>query len=615
MEEEVLKLWCGRAPEQRKAIMTVQDPEIVRLIDFNMRTLWTAEIQARQFGVEGPIDPFDRSQLPLVSTMQFDGGANSDEKISKQVKWPSEFYEDPLVVPTALRCALRVRTEGGPALWGGAAEAPQPCSWARLLQPPAKSWIDFERQLAHLVKQLVLHAFEEEQTGRGGAAAVDAGRRGDSVGAELAEHSDNAAGSGDDEGNGAGGEELQRAAPSAARAQKRARQRERRRLGKFLARTVGGAAADGAALATAAELAAAATAEQATGVPAAVAPAVWDLPEGGSNVMRVLEAHVLAGAVANGRAEAKALPAVASDRAAAAAELGDLRPSVAAGVRDLPESATNVLYWLSVEAGHEERGSAGPAREAPAVDSVARDSAAASEALAAAAEAPSAVGLVQEGSGSTASQEASAQEQPPIAMAGFSGSVAARGVGRGRPMGAAEQGPWIGLHGRGMGVGRGKALTPPPGLQGLNLQRRSLPGGLSRPWMPGPPIVEVDDEGANGTPQASTEWPSWPDEDLPDGVFTGVDKLDTSYAASAADWGRTPSTYASPAQSPAMRPAAHPYNSAGGAGGGPAFQLSVPTVPPTMMFVTVPLALAQNCPHCGRHFALPVEGVQNWVPA
>ena len=81
-----------------------------------MRMLWTAELQARQFGVRGSTDPLDNSQLPLLATMQFDGFTNQGparpgflkhmgalsnsalwrgEKVFKLVKWPKESWELP----------------------------------------------------------------------------------------------------------------------------------------------------------------------------------------------------------------------------------------------------------------------------------------------------------------------------------------------------------------------------------------------------------------------------------------------------------------------------------------------------------------------------------------
>lgn len=86
-----------------------------------------------------------------------------------------------------------------------------------------------------------------------------------------------------------------------------------------------------------------------------------------------------------------------------------------------------------------------------------------------------------------------------------------RGFGRGRPMGRFFEGPFLGR-----GMGRGRALAPPPGLQGLSLSGQRLPGSLSRPWMAGPPIPEDEDV---TTPQSSWANPqarwSVPSLDLP----------------------------------------------------------------------------------------------------
>ncbi|CAE7746653.1 unnamed protein product [Symbiodinium sp. CCMP2592] len=121
-----------------------------------MRMLWTAELQARQFGVRGSTDPLDNSQLPLLATMQFDGFTNQGEKVFKLVKWPKEYHEDPMVLASALRLSLQ-------AVAGNKRRQPaaiKPNRWYQLLSPPAQSWAGFEIQLAQLVEQLILRARE-----------------------------------------------------------------------------------------------------------------------------------------------------------------------------------------------------------------------------------------------------------------------------------------------------------------------------------------------------------------------------------------------------------------------------------------------------------------------
>eukprot|EP00421_Protoceratium_reticulatum_P047508 CAMPEP_0168434152 /NCGR_PEP_ID=MMETSP0228-20121227/39762_1 /TAXON_ID=133427 /ORGANISM="Protoceratium reticulatum, Strain CCCM 535 (=CCMP 1889)" /LENGTH=413 /DNA_ID=CAMNT_0008448307 /DNA_START=31 /DNA_END=1273 /DNA_ORIENTATION=- len=218
----------------------------------------------------------------------------------------------------------------------------------------------------------------------------------------------------------------------------------------------------------------------------------------------------------------------------------------------------------------------------------------------------------------------------PSLAAGFGQSTGARGVGRGRPISGDQQGPWHSPLGR--GVGRGKALAPPPGLQGLNLQgSQKILGGLSQPWMPGPPIPEDDDE-SGGTPilhwadpQDRAGLSTWlpPNLELPSSAF-GLSRNGGSTPSYAE---HTPSYWASyaldtggevvedpiPTESPGLKMSAIGDRLGtcgslfGGAGAaGPEYGLFSPGVIP--MYVTVPIAMAHMCPHCGKHFALPPGG-------
>lgn len=226
------------------------------------------------------------------------------------------------------------------------------------------------------------------------------------------------------------------------------------------------------------------------------------------------------------------------------------------------------------------------------------------------------------------------EDERPITLAGFGGGAAARGVGRGRPMGAQAEGPLHATHGRGMG--RGRALAPPPGLQGLSLHRNqhNVPGGLSRSWMPGPPIPEAEVEDS-GTVENSPVWPTWPADvdhngmpggwlpelELPSNALLGSEFAWSKHSAMSPslDWGRTPSTLASPPEmaSPALR-TSNPYAAASigaavtgsgmdaaSAAAAAAAAMQAPMVIP--MYVTVPLAMAHSCPHCHKHFALHSE--------
>ena len=69
--EEVLAAWGSWTPEVRARTLAITDAELVMQIEAHMKSLWEAEIKARQAGVSGPVHPFDHSQLPLLSTMQF----------------------------------------------------------------------------------------------------------------------------------------------------------------------------------------------------------------------------------------------------------------------------------------------------------------------------------------------------------------------------------------------------------------------------------------------------------------------------------------------------------------------------------------------------------------
>jgi len=253
-EDELLAFWGTLPPEERHSLLQIQDPECVRLIDLNMRMLWTAEIQARQFGVRGPTDPFDQSQLPLLATMQFDGSPGVDgEEVLKLVKWPQEFTSDPTIVVNAIRFARQSSEHG---------TRQKPCAlksqrWNQLFIPPAKSWAGFELQLAQLVEQLVIKAREggspRNQSNRSsrrpshspGAAPDPAATISCSAVSQAPETreadeklTDDCGGEGtrNDPIWEAEAEENIQVKAGGARAAKRLRQRERRKLGKALAR-------------------------------------------------------------------------------------------------------------------------------------------------------------------------------------------------------------------------------------------------------------------------------------------------------------------------------------------------------------------------------------------
>eukprot|EP00439_Symbiodinium_sp_Y106_P058286 s278_g8.t1 len=208
--------------------------------------LWTAELQARQFGVRGSTDPLDNSQLPLLATMQFDGFTNQGEKVFKLVKleegkslahqaYVQEYHEDPMVLASALRLSLQ-------AVAGNKRRQPaaiKPNRWYQLLSPPAQSWAGFEIQLAQLVEQLILRAREAPEApstaqlpdGKEVWASWDAQKTTcDAV--SVAQARQAVPRSTEEEAEEQAEEKEEQGQAGGARAAKRARQRERRKLGK-----------------------------------------------------------------------------------------------------------------------------------------------------------------------------------------------------------------------------------------------------------------------------------------------------------------------------------------------------------------------------------------------
>jgi len=190
--DDILEAWCAWAPADRERVLSLQDDQIVQFLDVHMRSLLHAENEARRLGIKSPEQPFtfDHTQVPLLSTMQFDGERpeGSTSKVYKRVRWPKELSEDAAIIPACLRSAL-------PAASPVRTVSPQ--LWLQLLPPP-EAWIDLERALARLVEQLVLREYISVEGGSGDEDAADV--------------------------------------PVTGRAAKRARQRERRRVGKAVAR-------------------------------------------------------------------------------------------------------------------------------------------------------------------------------------------------------------------------------------------------------------------------------------------------------------------------------------------------------------------------------------------
>jgi len=496
--------------------------------------------------------------------MQFDGFTNQGEKVFKLVKWPKEYHEDPMVLASALRLSLQ-------AVAGNKRRQPaaiKPNRWYQLLSPPAQSWAGFEIQLAQLVEQLILRAREAPEApstaqlpdGKEVWASWDAQKTTcDAV--SVAQARQAVPRSTEEEAEEQAEEKEEQGQAGGARAAKRARQRERRKLGKALAR---GEAVE--------ELAAA----KGVTVPAQRR----DRPKQPEATEATEALELLPGKASEpspdpgfDKSPKRALETAAAQAAPTTAMVRDVKPAEAA----------------------EDKAQSDDAEDDDIVP-----------------------GLYADGSW-----------------------AAARGFGRGRPMGRLFEGPSFGLHGRGMG--RGRALAPPPGLQGLQLSgSQRMPATLSRPWMAGPPIPEDEDI---STPQATLldtqarTWPvpplelplshrrAWADMDsgsdmsvserrasFKDGYWS---QGQASYVPTPVQrWSKTPSPPCSPAPGLALGGGGFALPDA--ACGPSAVALAATSAASAMsasmslaankdfvipVYVTVPIAVAKCCPHCGKHFA------------
>lgn len=630
MEGGLLATWAARSAAERAACLQICDPEVVQLIDANMRMLWAAEIQAWQFGMQGPSHPVQHSQLPLLSTIQFDGamqGATADpQNVVKRVKWPQEVSDDPLVVISALQASGLL----GASRHGVSEKRLPRKQWAQLFHPPANVWVDFEKQLARLVEQLLMELRQVT------APSIDAGA--------VAEEGGDADADAEDAG--------EEKPALRARAAKRQRQRERRRMGKALQRAANDLEADDTEPAVAAADGAAAGISGGTGHVA--------------NKAAKQEAGVQEGAVP------KHVPAPQRD-AEALAENGSFKVAAEDNVEASKECDARLSKPSTTAASTQPVAlvpteGAAPANASAASPNAAPDSSP-SRPLATTPPPPTARPAAEPKAVPAAQRRTERLPEPVMeplssgsgsgdgddtAASAKSGSIApSAGVGRGRPMGS--QFPSFGLPGRGMGVGRGKALAPPPGLQMLNFNNSQKSPGLtlSRPWIPGPPILEVsgetleDDEDSHLDDMAFPAWQGMPPELEPSigamsagDFFVTAERTPSLWSKASCigtpteDWGMTPSivseppspalvsqfgapegvfnaglNMAGPLANPlfpgmdmALPPSAVPHN-----------QFTQPVIP---MYVTVPLAVAHCCPHCGKHFATPpgVDGPGNALP-
>ncbi|CAK0804363.1 unnamed protein product [Prorocentrum cordatum] len=551
MDEQVRSAWAALPVSEREASMKVCDPEIVGLIDLNMRMLWTAEIQV---GVKGEVHPFDRSALPLLSTMLFDGCVEEGQKVYKHVKWPRELAEGPAVVLDIIR---------DPA--GG--RAPRPAKprgrWPELLRPPAKSWVEFERQLAGLLEQLVLSIVGAQPGCNGAFAPV-------TPAASLEQGPDTDAAVGEDDLEDPDQRpDGQQAQPNASRQAKRQRQRERRKMGKVAARAVA-AGEDIPQECIEEGVVPPPALVQAMGVPVAVLDPPADALDTLALTVAQEELELVDTQLTRScTAPAKISVSMSPTFVASPAEPGSPMTLPAPDPTDEP---------AKVETAQEKEGLS----------------------LSAADEAG---GDVVGGRGVGRGRPMGMAAQEPW-----------RGLGGGRAMNA------------GRGMGRGRTLAPPPGLQGQPVQRgaaQRAPGGLSQAWAPIPEIDDEDEEDA-GTPMlASADF--WAATG-PAGAGPRIPQhrwADASVASVASSYAPTPKATWCPTPSPPMTPVNGAYHMLppaafgdGGDGDGgclgtsgsgacygmhPCQGMGIPT------YVTVPAAMAHTCPHCRQMFGVPPD--------
>mmetsp|Transcript_30579 Transcript_30579/g.90751 ORF Transcript_30579/g.90751 Transcript_30579/m.90751 type:complete len:563 (-) Transcript_30579:83-1771(-) len=238
------------------------------------------------------------------------------------------------------------------------------------------------------------------------------------------------------------------------------------------------------------------------------------------------------------------------------------------------------------------------------------------------------------------------------AESGCGGEI--RGIGQGKPIlllpGACSRD-----EGYARGMGRGRALAPPPGLPPRAGVRSPLaPQGLADIWSTGWTIpeeesrltqpdeglqLEEEEEGGGweedlfGLLPGAAElppgplWPQWPppvDEEAPLATSSVGSPLfgpsqqgrplpERSRAASFAPspsvtWSKTPSPPGTPLPPWRLSGCAPALGSAAGAGGGG--RAAWPTgAAPIPAYITVPVAMAQLCPRCGQALAvLPPDG-------
>jgi len=645
--DELLDVWAVWPPSVRESILILEDPEIVCILDASLQMLWAADFQAQQFGMVGPSHPYDHSQLPFLSTMQFDIAAAKNGEVRKLVKWRSELHEDVSIVPAALRFSLRP----DPSM-RYCVKPMNPARWSQLLCPPPLCWADFERQLARLIEQKVLRTHESElrSTGRGNSGR---GRCQDAWAPADVPLVDKDVPC-EDEVNQDG--DISATTSLTGRAAKRARQRDRRKMFKAASRAAAHpedfavephALAGGGPQESLAGAGRGAGGGRALALPAGALPlatvktsVVWRPPG-----LWTATDH-LAGDLHE--------PEEPDNLAARMEQIEESKIQATAGVeaesRCIDEQpgrqATNAEQTEAGERKWRERSSEDVARKVSdelmdeqRVESAERQVATTKEPASRAqgkmhAELPASMHVVHltlkdlqsyntpsenyvsgDYDGGSARDVIDDSSPARVHDVGAPKSLtdywspddaSAPGVGRGRPINQQKRGlDDMSSH----GIGRGRAMAPPPGLHKASDQRR--PGGLSVPWIPGPPIPEDEED-----PEADiTEVGRWLAEmqvsnNLQTGRLTRVRSWSSASSFGAAEtpamqWAETPSPQSTPRMAPASGPL---FANVGLQGGSLLADQDSAVSGPIPTYVTVPLATTHCCPHCNRPFALLTDG-------
>lgn len=627
--EVASEAWTAWSPESRRQALQVRNPELVSLLRESLSALWAAEIRTRKVGVRGLTQPFDQTSLPLLSQVEFDGAPDADDKVFTLMKWPRSFHDDAATLLGALRRAFE--PSGASAGRRCAPRLLPRQRWCQLLQPPAASWRDLERQLARLVEQVLLQAWAEERSCQRGPPPA-AGAASEPL-PDLGEPTVRGSTA---------------AASTCSRVSKRQRQQERRRCKK---------AAESAG-------------ERARPDVTCSASAVADdrhndqAPEGESACeLRGEAAGTSAGASGGGigeeeEEEVEEAPSVGASMVEPALGTGDLhkgteepedagfrggrRTELDAGAptdlqRIEPEIAADVLKSLRSQVEQLAR----ELREKPG-SAGARSAAAATLSTVGASAFPTVLGIALGAEGTVESPQIDTMSHSPGLPHSDSFHVgsqhAAPGRGQGRPIQSLQGAAWGCGKGHAKGMGRGRVLAPPPGLQGMERWKNPpAPHGLSQFWTSGWTIPEEErsalDRGSCVGPEedADNEEPvhgAWSQEHITSDINISMEEADACVVASprsspspavpefeqersqvpsflptpAVSWTHTPSPPGTPQQGP-WRPGAWPPPP--GAGGARA-AWPTPGAAQSPAYVTVPVAAAQLCPRCGQALALPV---------